>query len=231
MAKLLQQLLVQAPKTLSMYVENWKQQLMCVLNSKNTTFNIRTNLKENGSLLLMPYSQGLMPTLKDVMTFSTWQLQSCSSTNFKELNSEEQKEKPWLKHWNKFQKSLKKLLRTSGNFLMIPWISTENNLMMTLLSSDKKSKNLREDLLLSLLRDSMIMTQSWENSNCLTVLKEFWTDQSSKTNLKRSTLLFWTCTNKILKQFKKYFWKENNWLIKMMKDPQFTATIHQWQEL
>lgn len=230
MVRPLQQLLVQVPKTLLMCAENWKQQLMCAQNSKNTTLNIRTNLKENGNLLLMPYSQGLMPILKDAMIFSTWQLQSCSSTNFKESSSEEQKEKPWLKHWNKFLKSSKRLWKTLGNFLMIPWTSIENNLMMTLLSSDKKSKNSREDSLLLLPKDSTIMIQSWANSNCLTALKEFWTGQSSKMNLKRNTLWFWTCISRISKLFKKSFWKENNWLIKMMKDPQFTTTIHQSQE-
>lgn len=71
MVRPLQQLLVQVPKTLLMCAENWKQQLMCAQNSKNTTLNIRTNPKENGNLLLMPYSQGLMPILKDAMIFST----------------------------------------------------------------------------------------------------------------------------------------------------------------
>ncbi len=55
---------------------------------------------------------------------------------------------------------------------MTPWISTENNSMTTLLSSDKKSKNSKEDLLQLLPKDLMTMIQSWENSNCLIVSKE-----------------------------------------------------------
>lgn len=44
---------------------------------------------------------------------------------------------------------------------------------MISLFSDKKSKNLKEDSLQLLHKDLMTMTQSWENSNYLTALKEF----------------------------------------------------------
>lgn len=56
---------------------------------------------------------------------------------------------------------------------MILWISTENNSMMILLFSDKKSKNLKEDLLQLSLKDLMIMIPSWVNSSYLIALKVF----------------------------------------------------------
>lgn len=113
---------------------------------------------------------------------------------------------------------------------MIRWISTENNLTMILLFSDKKSKSFKEDSLQLLLKDLMTMTQSWVNSNYLTALKEFWTDQSYKMNFKRSMLSSWICINKISKPSKKSFCKESNSLTRMMKDLQFTTIIHQLQE-
>jgi hypothetical protein len=42
---------VQELRTLLMFVENYKQQLMCVPSSKSTIFSIRISPKENGNLL------------------------------------------------------------------------------------------------------------------------------------------------------------------------------------
>jgi hypothetical protein len=48
---------------------------------------------------------------------------------------------------------------------MISWILIKKNLMMISMNSEPKSKNLKEDLPLSSLKDLMIVIPSMEDSN------------------------------------------------------------------
>ncbi len=79
------------------FAESLKPQLMSVLSSRSTTLSTRTSLKANGNWRWTLFSQDLMLTQKDVMTFFTLQPQSCNSTNFRELSSVAPRGRLWLK--------------------------------------------------------------------------------------------------------------------------------------
>lgn len=119
----------------------------------------------------------------------------------------------------------------SNKLAMILWTSITKNSMMISMNSEQRSRNLKEDSLLWLLKDLMTVILLVADSSFWTHLKDFWTDPLSKMNLRKNISFYLKCTNKTSKLSKLSSSRENCfWIIKKWVKPLFSKTCPPFQE-